>query len=212
MKKSELSTSLSFSTHFSEDGLEFCILQIEDAIIKSKTLLSEKLPSFKETEEIYLSERKEIYEIEQEIEKKTEWLNGLVANRGKNLGKTDIRILRTTSHTEDKHKKEIINRVNWMIPAGEILEREKRFLNPEILYEMILKSYPHLAKKVATGYSIGIKVRVISNFIRAATLDRKTGTKLIAIYQNKIGLYKWMVKDKPLATFMKDFLFQPQQL
>lgn len=200
-----------FSSTFTEEGLEFCISKVEEELGNLHIILSEKEPNFKTAEEMYLKELNEINTLKSDIEKKKIWLQGLVANRGKNGEKLDLRIMRTTSHNDDKHNKAILPpRESWVIPAAEILEREKRFIEPGILFDMILLEYPKLAKKVSEGYSKGIKIRVIQNFIRSGNLamsDRKKGIPVLSIWEGKIGLYKWIGSNGPLPNFLHGGFF-----
>lgn len=204
---SNLITRESFSATFPVDGLEFCITQIETAIVDAKVKLSEMEPDFKAVEEMYIKAKREVEMIQDDVSKKTMWLSNLIENRGRNKGKSNVRVIRTTSHNTDKGKDDIQKRDSWLTPAVMILEKERRFLTPEALFELVIKEFPILAKKYVDGYSTGIKVRVIANYIRAAKTEKKKGVQVVTFYKEKIGLYKWMAKDHPIPSFMKEFMF-----
>ena len=200
-----------FSSTFPEDGLEFCINQIEGSIVEAKVRLLELEPDFKAAEEMYLKAKREFDAANDDVKRKTMWLANLVANRGNNKGKADIRIMRTTSHNDAKGKNEDGKRESWLIPAIEILQRENSFLTLEQIFEFIIKEYPHLRKKYSDGYSAGIKVRVMANLIRAANGERRRGPSPVVIYKEKIGLSGWVVNGQPLPIYLKAFMFNGEK-
>lgn len=208
----KLADKNAFVSHMNEEGLDFMIIKLEEEIANVSATIGGKMPDYNAAKEMWEEKQSEMNKLTQDLEKKKNWLSGLVANRGNNLGNFDIRVLRATSHTEDRHRNEVKRRLSWIKPAQEILERDRKFYTPTELFKLVLDEYPDhakFAKEAGLGTS---KFRVVKNWITSAeNTDKKIGTPVLALYKHKgesyIGLYVWMKGEVPLPSLMTQFMF-----
>lgn len=202
----------SYALNLTEKTHERFIKQVEDSITANKTLLSEKMPGFKEVEELYLNEKKVIDELNEKIDDDTLLLEGLVRFRGRNANKHTIRVLRTTSHNDDKHKGENVSlRENWIKLSAQVLIKYDKFMSAEEIFDAILDTFPDVAKNVRESGRIGtIKSRTIINLKVTAEKERKIGIPLLRMYKDLIGLNTWMKGKTPVESRMKQFMYQKE--
>jgi hypothetical protein len=106
--------------------------------------------------------------------------------------------------------------LKWMKPAIKILLRENKFMDPEVVYHMVLKENPEYVQTLAkTNTPISTAAHhFINNMKRGAELfgkrKKNTGIKSnnICMFKDKIGLENWMTDDKvPEPKYIKEFMY-----
>ena len=106
--------------------------------------------------------------------------------------------------------------LKWMKPTIKILLRENKFMDPEVVYYMILKENPNyevVLKKSGTSVANAAN-HYINNMKRSSELFGKrvknAGPKSnnVCMFKDKIGLENWMTDDKvPEPQYVKEFMY-----
>jgi hypothetical protein len=225
LKKSDFVDKDSYRLNIGNEDADYFVSVIENDIVKKKEEILAFDPKFKDAETLLLAAQKQMAEAQGLYDREKSTLDGLhndlarlehrllgmVQFRGKNATKKEIRVLRTTSHNDDKGKyaTSTKTRINWLVPAAEVLKETGMFMKPDDLYDAMIKKFPDFAAQVEINPQVrsAMKARFRNTMAKTAERNeiRKNGIAVISVYKGFIGLQIWMNGAQPIATKMKQF-------
>jgi len=211
MKKSNEMKSLMISTKQAE-GL---IPIIEKSITEKSQILNEKLQPFKEQEQAYLKEKFQIENLQTELNSDKVLLENLV--RTLNRDKKEIRVMRTTSHTDiKKHVGQRKDNIRWADEFANMMKAEQRLLSFDELWSGFIKRFPQKnndsdVKRKFNQMKSNLLARQNKVLFRAVNgIENKLGIDFLS-YKDCWGLASWFNVSgdelKPNPKYIKTLMY-----
>lgn len=202
-----------YALNLTEGHISTLIKNAEKIITDKSVELQNKLPGFKEAEEMYVAEKQGISEITDEIDAQKA-LVSLLVNFNKRPSKNkELRVMRATSHLDAKKRKTTGRYFRWMENAAIALEKADHFMSKEELFEAILKNNPEMKsffeENKQRGYTA--KYSFFNNIDTETKKKNKTENSIIK-YNNKYGLLNWMTDENvPESKYLDQVLFRSDE-
>jgi hypothetical protein len=197
---------------FDDEQVDEMLKFWEEKLTEVSVALTEKMPNFLECETLYVEVKTEIDAIRARELKASEMVRCLNEYRSRAKPIKEIkRLLRTTSHTA-KAPRQVRREFDWMNYAVTALKKMDKFLDPYILWGIVLQenAKDFVVLKGDLKELKKTQYMVTRNWVKASSLVYKRRVELdecLGFYGEKIGLRSWLdTNGVPLPQYIKDFM------
>lgn len=204
LKPTKNATPLKYIGLVESDADEFKKV-LEEKIALLNAELEKIMPGFKEAEQMYLEYKGQVDNSEGKINSYKNILLNLSNLQRKAPVDTATRIMRTTSHTEQKEFRKI-STGDWKQYLKSYLERKRMFIDIRQAYDTLKKQHS-IGAVPGSYFSEFMKMIMQEHKLIVKHGEIKRDNVGFVVFQNKVGLFSWVDKNlRPKPEFLSNLI------
>lgn len=196
-----------YALNISEPQIDKMIQLTETEMAGQMAAISVKEGPFKEAQELYQIYKREFDALTDGLEANKLLLESLSRFKHNTKASKEIRVMRTTSHVDQKPVKKQLRQIKWVKIIIEALQAENKFLSFEDLVRLLPK-YGAPQPDVHQRNSLRNNMLRSVKIVMSGNQKKQFFNDSLVLYKERFGLLSWCLDDyTPDANHVKEFMY-----